>query len=202
MTSGIFHALRVGWLAALLMGASLVQAEAASAAAGAAAGSAGSAGSAGAAGAAGGGAAGGGGNGGPPPPSASVYSEGRQGRGVTALSRSAQAEISQCMQDDQICIADALEAYAAELRNLSPPLPPELHNLPDIVSRAARRVRQAKTKTQAAAAIKVAIAEVHKTIALLKADDPVIVKAETRQGAAVAETLAVAEDKLEKASGL
>jgi hypothetical protein len=119
-----------------------------------------------------------------------------------ALSRSAQTQIDECMQDDQVCLADALEAYAAELRNLSPPLPPGLHNLPDIISRAARRVRQAKTRTQATAAIKVAIAEVHKTIALLKADDPVIVKAETRQGAFVAQTLAVAEDKLEKASGL
>ena len=196
MTSGLFHALRVGSLAALLTGASLVEAEAASAAAGAAAGSAGSAGTAGAAGA-----AGGGGNGGPPPRLASLYAEGRQG-GVVALSRSAQAQMSQCMQDDPICIADALDAYAAELRNLSPPLSPELRTLPDIVSRAARRVRQAKTRAEATTAIKVAIAEVHKTIALLKADDPIIVNAETRQGAFVAETLAVADDKLEKASGL
>jgi len=187
MTSDLFHALRAGSLAALLMAASLVQAEAASTAGEGPGGGPGAAGSSG--------------NGGPPPPSA-VYSPGRQGGGVMALSRSAQAAIGQCSQDDPICIADALDAYAAELRNLSPPLAPELRTLPDIVSRAARRVRQAKTRAQATAAIKVAIAEVHKTIALLKADDPIIVKAETRQGAFVAETLAVADDKLEKASGL
>jgi hypothetical protein len=181
MRNGLFHALRVGALAALLTSASLVRAEAASTAG------------------EGPGAAGSSGNGGPPPRS-TVYSGGRQG--VLALSRSAEAAIGQCSQDDPICIADALDVYAAELRNLSPPLAPELQTLPDIVSRAARRVRQARTRAQATAAIKVAIAEVHKTIALLKADDPIIVKAETRQGAFVAETLAVADDKLEKASGL
>jgi hypothetical protein len=186
MTRGVLHVFRVGALAASLTVASLVQAEAAAAGPGA--------------GASGGGGAGGG-NGGPPPPSA-VYSEGEQGHGVKALSRSAQAQIGQCAQDDQLCVADALDAYAAALRNLSPPLPPQLRSLPEIVSRAAKRVRQAKTKTQATAAIKIAIAEVHKTISLLKADDPIIIKAETRQGAFVAETLAVAEDKLEKASGL
>jgi hypothetical protein len=121
---------------------------------------------------------------------------------VKAITRSAEGQIGQCSQDDQICIADALDAYAAALRNLSPPLAPELRNLPDIVSRAARRVRQARTRAQAAVAVKAAIAEVHKTIALLKADDPVMQKAETRQGAFVAQTLAVAQDKLEKAVGL
>jgi hypothetical protein len=38
--------------------------------------------------------------------------------------------------------------------------------------------------------------------ALLKADDPIIVKAETRDRAFVAATLQVAQEKLEKAAGL
>lgn len=50
--------------------------------------------------------------------------------------------------------------------------------------------------------MKIAIAAVHKTIALLRADDPVTLKAETREGAFVAETLQVASLKLKKASGL
>ena len=47
-----------------------------------------------------------------------------------------------------------------------------------------------------------AIAEVHKTIALIRADDPITLKAQTREGAFVVETLQVANDKLEKAVGL
>ena len=63
-------------------------------------------------------------------------------------------------------------------------------------------MRSAKTKEEAAKAVTNAIAVVHKTIALLRADDPIIVKAETRDGAFVAATLQVAQDKLEKAMGL
>ena len=51
-------------------------------------------------------------------------------------------------------------------------------------------------------ALKVAIAEVHKSIALLKADDPAAVPAGTREGSFVVETLQVADNKLEKAVGL
>src|SRR5579883_1794797 len=143
-----------------------------------------------------------GGNGAPHLPSTTVAPVPDGGQGVQAASRAAETAIDQCGRDDRLCIADALDAYAAALRNLSPPLAPQLRGLPDVVSRAARRVRQAKTRAQAAKAIKIAIAAVHKTIALLKADDPVILKAETRQGAFVAETLAVAQNKLEKAVGL
>jgi hypothetical protein len=121
---------------------------------------------------------------------------------VQQISNHAESSVSACRDDDKDCIADALEAYADALRNLSPPLPPHLRNLPDVVSRAAHRVREAKTKAQAVKAIKIAIAEVHKTIALLKADDPVMRQAETREGAFVAQTLAVASNKLEKAVGL
>jgi hypothetical protein len=123
---------------------------------------------------------------------------------VKSVTRSAERAISTCPDDSnsERCIADALDAYADALRNLSPSLPPDLQELPDIVSRAAREVRQAKTKAQAVKAVKIAIAEVHKTISLLKADDPVVLKVETREGAFVAETLEVADNKLEKAVGL
>jgi hypothetical protein len=50
--------------------------------------------------------------------------------------------------------------------------------------------------------LNIAIAAVHKTIALLRADDPVTLKAETREGGFVVETLQVASIKLEKASEL
>jgi hypothetical protein len=119
---------------------------------------------------------------------------------VKQETRAAEAAISVCSEDDPRCIADALDAFAEALRKL--PLPPALKKLPDIVSHAAHQVRAAKTKAQAVAAIKVAIAEVKQTIALLKSDDPVILKAETRESSFVAETLQVADAKLERSVGL
>jgi hypothetical protein len=88
------------------------------------------------------------------------------------------------------------------LRQLAPLLPPEFRKLPLIVDRAATKVRTARTKKQAIAAMTTAIDEVHKSIALLRADDPIAFRSGTRNGELVVETLQVAEDKLEKAVGL
>jgi hypothetical protein len=121
-----------------------------------------------------------------------------------AESRSAETSLSHCSGDffsQRECIADAIEAYARALSELSPALPPQLRGLPDIVSRAAKRVRAARTMEGAVRAITSAIAEVKKTISLLRADDPEILEAETRAGAFAAETLEVADNKLEKAVG-
>ena len=77
-----------------------------------------------------------------------------------------------------------------------------MRTLPTIVSNAARKVRAAKTKAEAIRAVKTAIAEVHKTISLLRADDAVMRQVGTRTGALVVQTLEVANAKLEKAVGL
>ena len=106
------------------------------------------------------------------------------------------------MPDTRTCIADALDNYAAALAQLAPQMPPEFRNLPNIVATAARRVRTSQTRAQAVHALKIAISAVHKTIALLRADDPVTLTAETREGGFVVETLQVARNKLEKATGL
>ena len=143
---------------------------------------------------------GGGGPAGGPPFAAPPY--GRDPGPIKTITRTAESTISMCPQDNPICIADALEAYAEALRRLSPPLGPDVQRLPDIVLRAAHQIRTAKTRAQAVRAVKIAIAEVHKTIELIKADDPVVLRAETREGAFVAETLQVADSKLEKAVGL
>jgi hypothetical protein len=50
--------------------------------------------------------------------------------------------------------------------------------------------------------VKVAIDAVHKSIALLKAEDPIAINRATRVGSFVAETLQVADNKLERAVGL
>ena len=88
------------------------------------------------------------------------------------------------------------------MREIAPQLPPALRDLPDIVAKAATRVRAAKTRREAIQAVKVAIEAVHKSIALLKADDPVALRRETRVGSFVEETLQVADNKLERAVGL
>jgi hypothetical protein len=121
---------------------------------------------------------------------------------VKAASDEAQAAILVCPIDTPPCIADALDAYAAALQKLAPYLPPQLRTLPGIVARAATKVRAAKTKAEAVQAVKTAIAEVHKTISLLKADDSATRQVGTREGTLVAQTLQVASDKLEKAVGL
>ena len=136
---------------------------------------------------------------------ASVYGRPPPPANVKPVTRNAEASVSACSDDfvkERECVADALDAYADALRKLSPSLPPDLQVLPDIVSRAASRVRTAKNKAEAVKAIKIAVAEVHKTISLLKADDSFTLATETREGAFVAETLEVASNKLEKAVGL
>jgi hypothetical protein len=121
---------------------------------------------------------------------------------VQAASQSADQAIALCDTRTRRCIADALDEYATALRELAPQLPPAFRDLPVIVEQAATRVRTARTKKEAIAAVTSAIQAVHKSIALLKADDPVALRAETRAGSFVIQTLQVADEKLEKAVGL
>jgi hypothetical protein len=125
---------------------------------------------------------------------------------VETLSLDVQNSISKCagISNSSIrsCVGDALDQYAAGLLQMKDRLPPQLAGLPDIVQTAAQRVRAAQTKRQAVQAVRAAISLVHKTIALLRADDPVILVAETREGNLVAQTLQAADNKLQKAVGL
>jgi hypothetical protein len=121
---------------------------------------------------------------------------------VQAASQAADEAIALCDTHTRRCIADALDEYATALRALAPQLPPAFRDLPVIVEQAATRVRTARTKKEAIAAVTSAIQAVHKSIALLKADDPVALRAETRASSFVIQTLQVADEKLEKAVGL
>ena len=121
---------------------------------------------------------------------------------LAALSGQTQNAINGCGAEAPECIADALDEYAAALQQMAPQLPPQLRSLPTIVATAASRVRFSRNPRQAIQAVRIAIAAVHKSIALLRADDPVTLKAATREGALVAATLQVADDKLERAIGL
>jgi hypothetical protein len=121
---------------------------------------------------------------------------------VQAASQAADETIGLCEEKTRRCIANALDDYATALRAIAPRLPPGFRDLPIIVERAATKVRTARSKKEAIAAVTDAIQAVHKSIALLKADDPVALRAETRASSLVIETLQVADDKLEKAVGL
>jgi hypothetical protein len=140
------------------------------------------------------------GGGGHAPPGAPGAPDG--GASVQSVSQTAEQAVGLCDIHTPRCIADALDDYATALRALGPLLPREFNDLPAIVERAATKVRTARTKKEAISAVQSAIAEVHKRIALLRADDPVTLKVGTRDGAFVIQTLQVADDKLEKAVGL
>jgi hypothetical protein len=121
---------------------------------------------------------------------------------VEAASSQAEQAVAQCSLDSPDCIADVFDAYAAALRELAPHLPPQLRSLPTIVARAANKIRASRSSAEAVKAIKVAIAEVRKSITLLRADDGLTRQAGTREGSLVAQTLQVADAKLESAVGL
>ena len=121
---------------------------------------------------------------------------------IAALSRQTERAIAACYLDTPDCVADALDVYAAGLEELAPELPARMQSLPRIVATAARRVRNAETKAEAVQAVKIALAAVHKTLVLIKAEDLISRKVESREGAFVAETLQVADNKLERAVGL
>ena len=121
---------------------------------------------------------------------------------LAVASASAQDAINQCGIETPSCVADALDAYADALEKLAPQLPPRLRTLPAIIRNAAKRVRVAKTMSEAGRIVKAAISEVRKVIALQIADDRASAKVATRDGGLVVETLRVADVKLESATGL
>ena len=224
----IRHSLAMAALMMALIATPLASSVCAQAAAAAgAAGAAGSAGAAGAGGAAGGGGnggggaggSGGGGSGGGPPRFASPDADNSASCGgrlelssspaygdpadaVKALSRATEHYLQQCACATPACVADALDQYAEALAVVAPRLPRQLRDMPNIVARAARRVRASRTPAAAVAALGQAITVIHKEIALIEAEDAETYRRETRGGNFVAETLTVASLSLERGGGL
>jgi hypothetical protein len=102
----------------------------------------------------------------------------------------------------QECLGGALDAYAQDLGKAEVLLPPDESPVPQIIERAARKVRSAASKGQAIAAVREAAAAVRKSIALLVADDPIVQSLTTRAGATIVSSLARTDAKLEQAVGL
>lgn len=100
------------------------------------------------------------------------------------------------------CLAAALDAYAQDLGKAETLLPPDESPVPDIIKRAARKVRSAASKGQAIAAVREAAAAVRKSIALLVADDPIVQSLTTRASATIVSSLERTDAKLEQAVGL
>ena len=117
-----------------------------------------------------------------------------------AADRSQQA-IARCAAASA-CVAGELDRYADWIEGVAPQLPSELRVLPSIVRRAATGVRVARSRGEAVRAIRAAVVEVRKTIALVRADDPLVQEAGKREAALTADTLIVARNELEKATGL
>jgi hypothetical protein len=76
---------------------------------------------------------------------------------------------------------------------------------PQIIRRAAAKVRAAPTRRAARAAVTEAVREVRQRIALIRAEEPafrIVAETQTEQGTTIAASLEVAEAKLERAVGL
>ena len=124
------------------------------------------------------------------------------GDAVKVLSRATEHYLQQCACASQACVADALDKYAEALAVIAPRLPRQLRDMPNIVARAARRVRASRTPAAAGAALGQAITVIHKEIALIQAEDADTYRRETRGGDFVAETLTVASLSLERGGEL
>jgi hypothetical protein len=121
---------------------------------------------------------------------------------LKAISQAVENFFRRCENPTKETIADALDKYAADLAILAPRLPPALRNIPDIVVDAARRVRAARSRTEAVAVLRQTIIAVHKEIALVLSEDPATRSREVHDGEAVAGALDGATVALVNSGGL
>ncbi len=121
---------------------------------------------------------------------------------LRAISQAVENYFRRCQNPTQTTIADALDAYAAKLQVLAPRLPPALRNVPAIVAEGARRVRAARSRTEAVALLRQTVAAVHKEISLVLSEDPETRSRELRDGDIIAGALDGATATLVNSGGL
>ena len=121
---------------------------------------------------------------------------------LRAISQSMENYFRQCQNSTQTTIADAMDEYAAKLQILAPRLPPALRSVPAIVADGARRVRAARSRTEAVAVLRQTVAAVHKEIALVLSEDPETRSREIRDGDVIAGALGGANVALVNSGGL
>ncbi|TCR63424.1 MBG domain-containing protein [Bosea sp. BK604] len=100
------------------------------------------------------------------------------------------------------CVSDALEQFATALDSRALTLPGPMRGIPAVIRQAARQVRAARTVQEARVAVRAALTEVRKAIALIRADDPAIGQLQLRQGNRIATALGSVETRLSRATGL
>jgi hypothetical protein len=121
---------------------------------------------------------------------------------LRAISQSLENYFKHCQNPTQTTIADALDTYAAKLQVLAPRLPPALRNVPTIIADGARRVRAARSRTEAVAVLRQTIAAVHKEIALVLSEDPGTRSRELRDGDVITGALGATSVALVNSGGL
>jgi filamentous hemagglutinin family protein len=100
------------------------------------------------------------------------------------------------------CAGDALTQYAQTLESRLLELPPPLRRVTAVIREAAARVRVARTIEAARRAVRTAVVEVRRAIALIRADEPQLARVQTQQGQTIASALASVENRLDRAVGL
>ena len=100
------------------------------------------------------------------------------------------------------CVGGALDGLAADLDKRILTLPEPFKGIAAAIHEAARDVRSARTIGEARAAVRKAIATVHKAIALLRADDKDVSELQIRQGQSIERALKVVDISLNRATGI
>jgi filamentous hemagglutinin family protein len=121
---------------------------------------------------------------------------------LRAISQSLENYFKHCQNPTQTTIANALDEYAAKLQVLAPRLPAALRNVPAIVAESARRVRAARSRSEAVAVLRQTVAAIHKEIALVLSEDPETRSREVRDGDVIAGALGGANVALVNSGGL
>ena len=121
---------------------------------------------------------------------------------LRAISQSIDNYFKRCQNPTQTTIANALDEYAAKLQILAPRLPPALRNVPAIVAESARRVRAARSRSEAVAILHQTVAAIHKEIGLVLSEDPETRGRELRDGDVIAGALDQTSVALVNSGGL
>ena len=121
---------------------------------------------------------------------------------LRAISQSFENYFKRCQNPTQTTKGDALDTYAAKLQVLAPRLPPALRNVPTIIADGARRVRAARSRSEAIAVLRQTIAAVHKEIALVLSEDPGTRGRELRDGDVIVGALGATSVALVNSGGL
>ena len=100
------------------------------------------------------------------------------------------------------CVSDALDQFAATLDTQLPNLPPSLRTVTAVIRQTAQRVRAAPNSAAARVAVRAAVSEVRKAIALIRADEPAVARLQVRQGNVIASALQKVDAGLSRAVGL